>query len=145
MCTSAELVQLTPNLKRLLHNWLRKQEVSLTRKAALTHPHLSRTFPLLLHSSTFPKVGSHFPQLSSSFPCDTSLLRLPSSRSTGRLQAEDGASALLKDPQITLHTFRPTDATHSDCLTYMSQIFPPEPPSLLSEHHLFPAPGKHQT
>lgn len=138
LCTSAELVQLTPNLKRLLHNWLRKQEVSLTRQAALTHPHLSRTFHLLLHSSTLPKVGSYFPQLSSSSPCDTCLLRLPSSRSTGRLQAEDGASALLKDPQIMLHTFRPTDATHADCLTYMSQIFPPEPPTLLSQQSPVP-------
>lgn len=97
------------------------------RGSTPTYLCLSRTFHFLLHSSALPKAWSYFPyfpQLSSSSPCDASLLRLPSSRSIGRLQAEDGASALLKDPQIMPHTFRPVDATHTDCLTYMSQILP---------------------
>lgn len=64
LCTSVELVQLTPNLKRLLHNCLPKQEVSSARKAALSRigtspghftssftPQLYQRYGAIFHSS----------------------------------------------------------------------------------------------
>lgn len=75
LCISVELVQLTPNLKRFLHKWLSKQEVSSATEAALS---LICTPPGHFTSSFTPQLHQRYRAISHSFH-PALLVTLPSS------------------------------------------------------------------
>lgn len=107
LCTSKEVVQLTPNLKRLLHKWLPKQEVSSATEAALS---LLHTPPGHFASSFTPQLYQRYRAISHrSHPA--LLVTLPSSDfpETGVLEGCKQRTAPLHYSKISKSCCTPLD------------------------------------